>query len=960
MTTTAPRKKLIEVSIPLEAINVASAREQDNPFWKGHPRGLHPWWARRPLAACRSVIFAQLVDDPSACPDEFPTELSQELERKRLHKLMAHLAPWEASTNETILADARWEIARSLSRSVSAQLPDRANRLAVINYIQQHAPVVIDPFCGRGSIPLEAQRLGLRAVGGDINPVAVLMSKALTEFPAKFSGREPINEDFRSAKQRGGSWKGKGADGLADDVQYYANLILRLAKDKIGRHFPAVELPGGKTAPVVAWLWARTVKSPDPAARGKQVPLISTFILSNRPGREVWLSPILSDDHPNGIRFKVNFGAIPTDILETTKKGTKSGRGANFSCILTGATIDSGYVKEQGKTVGLGKMLVAIVSEDHSGKIYLPADETHVKAADIQGGWMPEQIISSNTRWFAPPDYGYSSFGDLFSARQLLALNHFSDSIHSIHTDIAKTAVLAGFEDDATRLHNGGVGSVAYADAICTYLGLLLSKSIDYNCEYVTWNVTNQNFTHLFTAQNIPFIADFAEANPFAGGVSFCDFAKSLREILQRLPCIAGTVIELRDARTARNREQSYIVCTDPPYFENISYADLADIFYVWQARMLKQFWPDLYRTIVVNKEPEIVAEPVRYGGKAAAAKSFAEGMQQAIASTAQVANGNPITMFYAYKQSESDDEGIFSAGWAGFLQGLVDAGLTVEGTWPLRTERSARKIGLGTNALASSIVLVCRKRDTQPEVVTRADLVRTLKRELPHAIDDIRKAGVGPVDMQQSVIGPGMGVFSRYEKVLEDDDSAMLVKTALSLINRVWEEIDQELDAAFDAETQVALAWFATFGFDAKPSGELITLANAKNIGTSALFDSGVFKDLKGKTALTPREELPKGWTPASDKTLTVWECVQHTARVLNAEDGGGAAAARLVAQMGAKAAEARALAYRLFEIATQKGWSAEALIYNELAQEWPKLEDLASSIEIRTTTATAQAELF
>lgn len=407
--------------------------------------------------------------------------------------------------------------------------------------------------------------------------------------------------------------------------------------------------------------------------------------------------------------------------------------------------------------------------------------------------------------------------------------------------------------------------------------------------------------------------------------------------------------------------ESGVVISSDPPYYDNIGYADLSDHFYVWLRPSLRAVWPELFRRVLTPKDDELVATAARHGGKSQAEKFFMEGISVALKAMNNASDESaPLTIYYAFKQSEAVEGGITSAGWASFLQGVVDASLVVDGTWPLRTENATRMRGQVSNALASSVVLVCRKRSSDAAIITRADFVRILKREMPDAIDDIRKAGVGPVDMQQSVIGPGMGVFSRYAKVIEDDDSTMSVKTALTLINRVWEEIDQELDAAFDAETQVALAWFATYGFDARQSGELITLANAKNIGTNALFESGVFKDLKGKTALTPRDELPNGWTPATDKSLTVWECVQHTARVLNAEDGGGAAAGRLVAEMGPKAAEARALAYRLFEIATQKGWAAEALIYNELAQEWPKLEDLASSTDVRATTATAQAELF
>ena len=337
------------------------------------------------------------------------------------------------------------------------------------------------------------------------------------------------------------------------------------------------------------------------------------------------------------------------------------------------------------------------------------------------------------------------------------------------------------------------------------------------------------------------------------------------------------------------------------------------------------------------------------------------DGMSRALEAMRKASTPDvPLVIYYAFKQSETSVDGISSAGWSSFLQAVVEAGLSVDGTWPLRTESGGRLVGQGANALASSVVLVCRKREADAGVATRAEFVRGLKRKMPEAIDDIRKAGVGPVDMQQSVIGPGMGVFTSYAKVLESDDSPMSVKTALSLINRVWEEIENELDANFDPETQVALAWFANYGFDVKPSGELTTLANAKNIPDRALFDSGVFKNLHGKTALTKRADLAEDWSPATDRTATVWECVQHTARVLKAPDGGGEAAARLVAQMGAKAADAQKLAYRLFEIATQKSWSQEALVYNELAQEWAHLEDLAVDLAGPRSTEAARQPAF
>jgi putative DNA methylase len=528
--------------------------------------------------------------------------------------------------------------------------------------------------------------------------------------------------------------------------------------------------------------------------------------------------------------------------------------------------------------------------------------------------------------------------------------------------DIFLDALTAGLEDDKVPLDSGGSAASAYADAVATYLALAVSKLADAQSSLARWKPSMDQAIATFGRQALPMVWDYAESNTFNGmaGDYYVSLNNMMRVVSDSRQVLAAQINHIDAARNTFLAEP-IIVSTDPPYYDNIGYADLSDYFYVWLKRSLANIWPELFRRLTTPKAEELVATPSRHGGKDEAEAFFMEGMGKALTAMSNAAVGDaPLVIYYAYKQSEIADEGIFSAGWTSFLQSVVNAGLAVDGTWPVRTELANRMIAKDANALASSIVLVCRKRNVAATVVPRAEFIRAMKRELPMAIDNIRMAGVGPVDMQQSVIGPGMGVFSRYSKVLEDDDSTMSVRTALSLINRVWEEIENELETNFDPETQVALAWFATYGFDAKPSGELITLANAKNVPLGALFASGVFSDGRGKAGLTARSDLPVDWSPASDKALTVWECVQHTARVLNAKDGGGVAAAGLVAEMGPKAADARTLAYRLYEIASQKGWAAEALIYNELAQEWPKLEELASTSTARNATADTQALLL
>ena len=959
MTATV-RKKLIEVSIPLEAINVASVKEKQ--IKTGKPIQLHHYWARRPLNTCRAVIFSQLVDDPSSWPDRFETEEIQDTERRRLHKIIERLVPWEASSDEGVLNEARWEIARSVAWGLGEEPPSNGDSEAVFAYLQAKAPPVYDPFSGGCSIPLEAQRLGLRAYGSDLNPVAVLLGKALVEIPPKFSGRPPVNPKAQSELKRGGQWNGRGMSGLADDVRYYGQWMRDQAEQRIGHLYPKAPMPDGTKANVIAWIWARTVRSPDPAAMGAMVPLVSSFMLSTREGKKAWVNAIIDPKARDGWRFEVGRGALGKEEEKQKKIGTVS-RSSGGTCILTGAVMPFSYLREEASSGRFGQRLMAIVAEGTRGRVYLSPSEEHEAVSQIDRPDGPDAPICHWPGRTNVVEYGMTTFSSLFTARQLLALVTFSDLIAEARQLAIADANLAGLAADDAPLHEGGSGAIAPADAVATYLALAMDRVADWNNTISRWESKVEVPQQLFARQAIPMSWDYAEANPIgkSTGSLLATIENMTRAFaaLSRIPPGFGAV-EMSDAAKNNFLEGKVCISTDPPYYDNIGYADLSDFFYIWLKRSLAAIWPSLFRRLATPKDEELVATPYRHGGKDQAESFFMRGMAEALTAMRKASTEEePLTVYYAFKQSEVGEDGVTSAGWASFLQAVVDAGLAVDGTWPMRTELANRMIGRSSNALASSIVLVCRKRQPGATVITRSDLVRALKRELPEAIDNIRRAGVGPVDMQQSVIGPGMGVFSRYASVLEDDDSVMPVKTALSLINRVWGEIENELDANFDPETQVAIVWYSDYGFDSRSSGELITLANAKNTPTNALFSSGVFSDLRGKAALTERSALPTDWTPANDKHLTVWECVQHTARVLNAPDGGAEAAARLVGQMGEKADAARALAYRLFEVATQKGWSNEALVYNELAQEWTHLEDLVvESTNQRPTGSQASFE--
>jgi putative DNA methylase len=942
MLIAAYRKKLIEVSIPLEAINKESAREKS--IRHGHPSTLHLWWARRPLAACRAVLFAQLVDDPSACLEEFPTKAEQDAERDRLHKLIVALLPWEASNKETILNEARYEIARSVGRARGQKLPPigQMKPQQIIDYLQENAPPVYDPFCGGGSIPLEAQRLGLKAMGSDLNPVAVLMSKALVEFPPKFANRKPVNPEINELHQ----WK--GAQGLADDVRYYGGWMRKLAEKKIGHLYPKVKLKDGKEATVVAWLWARTVPSPDPRAKAAQVPLASSFLLWAKPGREVIVKPIV-DRAKMEWRFEIDEKPSKTEI-EVAKKGTKAARGANFVCLLTGAAIDDTHVKAEARAGRMSATLMAIVAKGQRSRVYLTPTPAHRKAALLDPPDVSEidQSLPNDPRNFWTVSYGLDTFAKLFTSRQLVALTTFSDLVVEAHKKVladARQHWSGAHADDTRRLSDGGLGPAAYADAVATYLGETASKLAVFLTTQARWRSGEGKSAPGFGRQAIPMVWDFADLNPFAGaGGDWEEMIAACAKVLQRLPTSWGGI----HSRIAQNNDypNPVIINTDPPYYDNIAYADLSDYFYVWLRRALKGIHPDLFRRVLTPKGEELVATPFRHGDANKAEAFFMEGMSKALAGITKVNGDFPAAIYYAFKQSEVGEDGVTSAGWASFLQAVVDAGLAVDGTWPVRTEGATRLIAADTNALASSIVLVCRRREVTAPTITRADFLRALRREMPAALAEIRRAGVGPTDIQQAAIGPGIGIFTRYAQVLNTDGTPMLVKDALKLINQVREEITAPTTGEYDAETLFALDWFAAKGFEKGRSGDAIVMTNAVDVSLDGMNAAGFFRADGGVARLLKREELPEDWDPAKDNRATVWEACQHLIKRLRAEDGGIDAAAALYNRLGSRAEPAHALARRLYDICEQNQWAAEGYVYNQLHQEWDVIEKRAAAL--------------
>jgi len=939
------KKKLIEVALPLDAINVASAREKS--IRHGHPSTLHLWWARRPLAAARAVIFAQMVDDPSAHPDLFKNEKAQEKERLRLFKIIEDLVVWENTTNETVLQQARDEIWQSW-RYTCAENADHPQAKKLFD--RHKLPAFHDPFAGGGALPLEAQRLGLESYASDLNPVAVLINKAMIEIPPKFAGRPPVNPESR--KEKGlfeKTWK--GAQGLAEDVRYYGKWMRDEAERRIGHLYPKIgvtsemvkERPdlkpyAGRKLTVIAWLWARTVKSPNPAYADVDVPLASTFMLSTKAGKEAYVEPVIEG---RGYRFTVKMGK-PKDV-EAVKKGTTEGKRNAFRCLLSDVPVAYDHIRQEGQAGRMGARLMAIVAEGDRGRVYLaPTLEHEAMALKASPEWKPDNELPVNPRDFKTPNYGLKTFSDLFTPRQLMALTTFSDLVQEAREQVKQDALAAGLKDDKKSLADGGTGAAAYADAVGVFMAITISRLANRGCSISFWDNTSQKIQQAFGRQALPMTWDFCESNPFStssgnwlGQLDFpakcIDWAPSNTQ---------GTVFQ-KDAQQ-QIISTDKIVSTDPPYYDNIGYADLSDFFYVWLRRSLKPVFPDLFATLAVPKAEELVATPYRHGSKEMAEAFFLDGMTKAMQRLAEQAHpGFPVTIYYAFKQSENrGNKGTTNTGWDTFLGAAIEAGFSITGTWPVRTELTGN-LKKTVAALASSIVLVCRKRPTDAPMATRQEFVAALKAELPVALVHLQRGNIAPVDLAQAAIGPGMAVYTRFAKVLDAAGKPLSVREALSLINQTLDETLAEQEGDFDADTRWALAWFEHSGFAEGDYGIAEQLSKAKNTSVGGMVDAGILVSKGGKVRLLKPEELPANWDPAKDKRLTAWEGVHHLIRTMNA--GGERAAASLIAGMGSTAEIARELAYRLYTLCERKKRAAEALSYNALVQSWPEIQRLA-----------------
>ena len=1010
--------------------------------------------------------------NPPPGPEPKLEAILVETERERLFDIIRELVKWENSNDERVLNKARAESLRSTGGN---------------------PPPVYDPFCGGGSIPLEAQRLGLEAHASDLNPVPVLINKALIEIPPRFAGKPPVNpgarSEWRGARSEGeggrhalsgadglakgdvggaggvsagaavaqggdvrnavpdhagdgfgpgqhcgglepgvGTGKGsvpgdrpgvacrggdardavrasgmvsrggnlgaagdpgrgqpdahrdapeasggqatgvktspsqssllsahsspwKGAAGLAEDIRYYGQWMRDEAEKRIDHLYPKVKLPkehGGGEATVIAWLWARTVASPNPAAKGAHVPLVRSFRLCTKPKKKAWLEPIVDADN---MRYRLEIRAGEGE----SRPATVSRNGG--ICLLTGSPMTLDYIRAEGRAGRMGAKLMAIVVDGPHGRLYLPATEEHEELAlSAKPEDVPDTDLPTGKLGFRVQNYGMVKHWQLFTTRQLASLTTFQQVVPSVRENALK---------DCSQQFKSEAEATDYVDAIITYLGMTVSKLANRLSALCFWDPGGENIQQVFARQAITINWDFVEGNPFSeSSGNFLGQLDYTLEVLRRQSFANQGFARQHDAAQPFGLATKPLFSTDPPYYDNVPYSDLSDFFYVWQRPVLREIYPSLFASVLTPKADELVADKFRHGGNNQARDFFEQGFRRAFANMrAEMNEGFPLTVFYAFKQSETEvadpDEDVdvtynrASTGWETILEGLLHARYSVNGTWPMRTELTGN-LKKNWNALASSIVIVCRPRPSEASVVSRRDFLAALKRELPEALRNLQKGNIAPVDLAQAAIGPGMAVFSRYARVLETDGSPMGVRTALSLINQSLDEVLAEQEGEFDADTRWALAWFDQYGFTEGAYGQAETLSTAKNTSVSGMTEAGILAAKGGKVRLLRKEELPADWKPEADARLTVWEATHHLIRSL---DQGEQAAAGLLQRLGPISEVARDLSYRLYTVCERRKWAQEAMGYNALVLAWP---DLARLAQEQKATGPLQGELI
>lgn len=936
---------MIEVALPLDDINEESAREKS--IRHGHPSTIHLWWARRPLAAARAVLFSQLVNDPG-----FERHLGRGVnkqkaqeEREKLFDIIRRLVKWDNLTDQNLLDEAKNEIMKSW-RETCALNKDHPQAKELFN--PEVLPAFHDPFSGGGAIPLEAQRLGLHSYASDLNPIPVIINKALIDIPNRFLNKKPISS-MKEDKYLGEELSQENC--LQTDLEYYGKKLFDVAFKNVSSFYEDVEITSerireqpsllkykGRKLKVVAWLWSRTVKSPNPAYSNTDVPLVSSFWLSSKRGC-AWVEPII---HNKSFKFVVRNEGSP--IIEETvnRKGA--------TCIFSNTKIDFKYIREEGKKGNIGQRLMAIVAEGDRERVYItPTEADEILASSVPSSWKPTLKIPENPRDFKTPNYGLTTFGDLFTPRQLFAINTFIDSLSIVKNEIIKDANDRNWADLGLSLEEDGNGIKAYSEALILYLAMLIDQVINHSSNVCGWNSVNAQMRSVFARQAIPMVWDFAEVNIFSNSSgSYLNLIERMVKGFEKIGFQNSVGVATQADAVTQEISKNKVISTDPPYYDNICYADLSDFFYVWLRKTVKDIYPSLFSTMAVPKVEELIAAPYRHGGKESAESFFISSMTKAITRLAEIAHpAFPITIYYAFKQSEADGDigDISSSGWETFLEAILKSGFSISGTWPIRTEKQGRVVGNNANALASSVVLVCKKRDAKSKTISRREFIRELNETLPNALTDIMNGGqispIAPVDLSQAIIGPGMEIFSKYATVIEADGRPMTVKTALQLINRFLAEDD------FDLDTQFCLNWFETNGWTEGLFGQADVLARAKGTSVEGLRDGGVAKSSAGKFSLIKWQDLDEDWSPETDSRTSHWEMLHHLIRAYN--KNGESVAGEILARIHSKSETIRALAYRLYTVCERKKYADDAANYNNLILAWESIEMSAQSVGVR-----------
>lgn len=853
---------LIEVALPLERVSRAAVREHQR---AGSP--LHLWWSRKPAAACRAVLLASLLPDPGDAAG-----------RARLLDLVAAVA--EAGPGAPALAEAR-----ALLRAGDPP------------------PVVLDPFCGTGAIPAEAQRLGLAAVAADLNPVAVLAARALLQVPDRFAGRPACHPGAAAAG-------GGRLEGLVADVRAYAADVGAAAHAAIGEAYP----PDAAGRPVVAWIWARTAPCPNPAC-GLPMPLLHAFTLAAPPARPAWLLPGAGDG-PWRVGGPGDPSPPPGTVTRTAAR-----------CLHCGTLHPLRAIRERARDGGLGQRLVCLVVRTGRGKAYAEADAVQAqRAAQVRAPGGPDTDLPEAALGFGTANYGLRRHRDLWTPRQLLALGTFSEQVRAIRARASADARRAGWPD-GEPLRAGGRGALAYGEAVSLYLALALDRAAARWCTFARWHRTRENVEHPFATPGLPMPWDFAEANPFAETAGGWGAAvEAVARALAAAPAAEADVPPAEcvqaDAASPAPGRGGMLVCTDPPYFDKVPFADTADLFYVWLRPTIGDVYPDLFRTVLTPKAEELVADPHRFGGAEAARARFRERMTASFTTLRAAAGPHPLCVFYAF-QERSGAAGT-AVGWEVVLESMVAAGLQVTGTWPLRTEHAQRLRTKASNTLASTIVLVCRPRPADAHRIPRREFAALLRRELPGALAALAEGGVSPADLAQAAIGPGMAVFTRFSAVL-DGEGTLGVGEALRLIADSVEAHLDKATADLDPLTRLCLAWADLHGFAPGPFGEAEVLARAKDARLEDAAAEGIAAVQGGQVRLLPAGDLaaPRR-APAS-----AWAALH---RRMAGDGAPGPAAAPWAA------APLRALAHGLYAIFDRRGEGARAAAYDAAAEALPR----------------------